>query len=217
MASSEMKGLRSRGVIAYVKHFALNDQETNRIGGAIFANEQEIREICFKGFEGAVVDGKATAAMVAMNRLGARWAGAHKGAMTNVLRKEWGFKGMTITDQASVPAMFYQDIVSGLWAGCDMWLNTNSEYWSLEAVKNSKTMQYYIHNSAKNILYSITNSWAVNEGFKSNGNVIIEDTSKVFPWKALLWTVDALLWTVTATSLSLLAYTFINNKKKEEK
>lgn len=217
MASSEMKGLRSRGVIAYVKHFALNDQETNRIGGAIFANEQEIREICFKGFEGAVVDGKATAAMVAMNRLGARWAGAHKGAMTNVLRKEWGFKGMTITDQASVPAMFYQDIVSGLCAGCDMWLNTNSEYWSLEAAKNSKTMQYYIHNSAKNILYSITNSWAVNEGFKSNGNVIIEDTSKVFPWKALLWTVDALLWTVTATSLSLLAYTFINNKKKEEK
>ncbi len=72
MAASEMKGLRSKGVITYVKHFFLNDQESNRYGGVIFANEQAIREIYMKGFEGAIVEGKSNAAMAAMNRLGTR-------------------------------------------------------------------------------------------------------------------------------------------------
>lgn len=71
--------------------------------------------------------------MAGMNRIGARWVGAHKGLMTNVLRGEWGFEGMVITDQASVPAMFYQDIVSGLAAGTDLWLNTNKSYWALDS------------------------------------------------------------------------------------
>ena len=112
MAKSEIEVLRSKGVITYTKHFFLNDQETNRYGGAIFANEQAIREIYAKGFEGAV-DGGTNAMMAAMNRIGSRWIGAHKGAMTDLLRNEWGFEGMVITDQASVSAMIYQDIVSG--------------------------------------------------------------------------------------------------------
>ncbi len=72
MAKSEIEGLRSKGVITYTKHFFLNDQETNRYGGAIFANEQAIREIYAKGFEG-VVDGGTNAMMAAMNRIGSRW------------------------------------------------------------------------------------------------------------------------------------------------
>lgn len=195
MAASELKGLRSKGVIAYVKHFALNDQETNRYGGAIFANEQAIRETFFKGFEGAVVEGKANAAMAAMNRIGARWVGAHRGAMTNVLRKEWGYQGFVITDQASVPAMFYQDMISGLWAGCDMWLNTSDTYWPLTDYKENKTVQYYIHRSAKNIVYSITRSWAVNDAYKTNEDgTVVETTSKIFPWRAILLIIDCIIW-----------------------
>ena len=76
IGASEMKGVRSMGVIAYMKHFALNDQETNRYGGAYFANEQEIREICLKGFEYATIEGNSVAVMVAMNRIGTTWAGA---------------------------------------------------------------------------------------------------------------------------------------------
>lgn len=80
LAGNEVKGAREKGVITYMKHFALNDQETNRYGGAMFANEQAIREIYLKGFEYTVTIGNTNAAMAGMNRIGARWVGAHKGA-----------------------------------------------------------------------------------------------------------------------------------------
>lgn len=217
MAGYEMRGLRSRGVIAYIKHLFLNDQETNRYGGAIFANEQAIREIFLKGFEGAVTIGGANATMAAMNRIGARWVGAHKGIMNDVLREEWGFKGMVITDQASVPSMFYQDMLSGLWAGCDLWLNTSSDYWSLESVKTNKTMQYYIHRAAKNIVYAITNSWAVNEEYKHVDDKVIENTSKTFNWRALLWSVDGIVWGSAVALSCLTIVVALADKKKKEK
>lgn len=217
MAGAELKGLRSKGVITYAKHFALNDQETNRYGAAIFANEQAIREIFFKGFEGAVVEGQTNAAMAAMNRMGTRWVGAHKGAMTNVLRNEWGFKGFVITDQASVPAMFYQDHISGLWAGTDMWLNTNSDYWSLKDYKDDKTMQYYIHKSAKNIAYAITNSWAVNEQYKiSEDGTVQETTSQTFPWRPILFALDGIVWAASIGG-ALILWLGVKKEKKEIK
>ena len=225
IGASEMKGVRSMGVIAYMKHFALNDQETNRYGGAIFANEQEIREICLKGFEYAAIEGKATAVMVAMNRIGTTWAGAHKGLMSNILRGEWGFKGMAITDQASVTAMYYQDMISGLYAGTDIWLNSNSQLWPLASVnetiggltntaanyKNNNTVNYYIHKAVKNIIYSVVNSNAV----QTYSNEI-NNTAKVFNWRALLWSIDALIWASTACGIALTTY-FYFKKKKEDK
>lgn len=214
MADSEMKGLRSKGVIAYVKHFALNDQETNRYGGAIFANEQAVREIFLKGFEGAVVGGEATAMMCAMNRVGARWVGAHKGMMNDILRDEWGYEGMVITDQASVPSMFYQDMISGLWAGTDMWLNTNSSYWSLDDYKSNNTVKYYMHRAAKNIVYSVTKSWAVNEAYKvSEEGIVIEDTSSTFKWRPLLWSVDGVIWAGSAALIALYLIKYLKGKE----
>ena len=215
MAEAEMKGLRSKGVMAYVKHFALNDQETDRYGSAIFANEQAIREIFLKGFEGAIVGGKSVALMVAMNRVGARWCGANKGMMNTILRKEWGFEGMAITDQASVPAMFYQDMISGLWAGTDMWLNTNADYWSLTNYSNDETMKYYIHKAAKNIVYAITKSWAVNESYKtSSSGQTIETTTKTIPWRVILWSLDGVVWSGTIALIALMTIQIIKNKKR---
>jgi len=216
MAGHEMKGLRSRGALAYVKHFALNDQETNRYGGAVFANEQAIREVLLQGFEGAVVEGKAVCGMAAMNRVGARWVGADKGMMTTLLRDEWGFKGFMITDQASVPAMFYQDIHSGLWAGCDMWLNTNADYWSLSDVKDDKTMQYYIHRADKNILYAITNSWAVDPSYKTKGNVVIESKTKSLPWRQILWRIDGATWGFTLAVTGGLTLWYLLGRRKKD-
>lgn len=214
IAAHEIKGLRSKGVITYVKHFALNDQETNRYGAAIFANEQAIREIFTRGFKGAIVEGKSNALMVAMNRVGARWCGANKGMMNTLLREEWGFEGFSITDQASVPAMFYQDMISGLWAGTDMWLNTNSSYWSLSEYKNDKNVQYYVHQATKRIVYGITKSWAVNDSYKtSDGGEQIESKVSVLPWRAILWTVDCLVWTGTIALGTIFVINLIKNKK----
>ncbi len=217
ICASETRGLRSKGVITYTKHFALNDQERNRYGAAIFANEQAIREIFLKGFEGSVVEGGTNALMVAMNRVGSRWAGANRGLMNDILRGEWGFDGFAITDQASVPAMFYQDIVSGLWAGTDMWLNTSSSYWSLDAYKTDETVKYYIHRAAKNIAYSITDSWAVNEEYKTaEGGKKIETTSYTIPWRAILWSVNGLVWGGTAVLLTLTGIKIVKFRKEKK-
>lgn len=219
IGAAEMSGVRSKGVIAYMKHFALNDQETNRYGGAIFANEQAIREIFIKGFEYVTVEGKATAAMAAMNRVGTRWVGAHRGLMTEVLRNEWGFEGVVITDQASVPSMFYQDMISGLWAGTDMWLNTDASFWSLESYKNDPTVQYYIHRAAKNIVYAVTNSNAVinydTENVDGAPSVDVEEIpNNGFNWRLAIYVLDGVVF---AASALMIVLPFVGKKKKNVK
>ena len=217
IGAAEMRGVRSMGVIAYMKHFALNDQESSRTGGAYFANEQAIREIFLKGFEYIVREGGATAAMTAMNRIGATWAGSHKGLMTNVLRNEWGFCGMTITDQASVSAMFYQDIISGLWAGNDMWLNTSSSFWKLDdfyaGATNNATVMSNVHKAAKNIIYTVVNSNAVQEY-----NGMQSQTQTGTPvWKICLYVADAVVFTACAAGIVLPILFFYLRRKQNQK
>lgn len=214
IGAAELKGLRRMGVITYTKHFALNDQETNRYGGAFFANEQAAREIFLKGFEQMVVEGKSNALMCAMNRAGTRWIGAHKGIMTDILRGEWGFQGFVITDQASVPAMFYQDHISGLWAGTNMWLNTSDSYWSLDDYKNDKTMQYYIHHRAKEIVYGITKSWAVDERYKSNSGTSVATDTKTFPWRETIMAADIAVVSLSVIGAGIMWILFARSRKK---
>lgn len=211
MGAAEMRGVRSKGVIAYMKHFALNDQETDRYGNAIFAPEQSIREIYLKGFELIVTEGGANAAMAAMNRIGTRWAGAHKGLMTEVLRNEWGFEGMVITDQASVSGMFYQDMISGLWAGTDLWLNTNSSYWSLDDYRDNATVMSYVHRAAKNIIYAITNSNAVQDyGSGKTG------MTGLAPWQIALYIADGVLGAACIAGITVSVIALVQNRKSKE-
>lgn len=222
IGAAEVRGVRSRGVIAYMKHFALNDQETGRSGGIVMGNEQSIREIYLKGFEKIVREGNCTAAMAAMNRIGATWAGAHKGLMTNVLRNEWGFHGMVITDQASVSAMFYEDIISGLYAGNDLWLNTGTTYWDLNAfytgaTSNGRIMQS-VHNAAKNIIYTVVTSNA-NPDMNFKVGPELEDVSvenTVLPWRVFLWTGDVVIWALSAAGIGLSVYLILKSKKSKE-
>ncbi len=224
IGAAEMRGVRSKGVMAYMKHFALNDQETNRYGGAFFADEQAIREVFLKGFEYPVTEGGAVAVMVSMNRLGATWAGAHKGLMTDVLRGEWGFKGMAITDQASVTAMYYQDMISGLWAGTDLWLNSNNKLWPLanydesiggysgtKSYKDNATVTHHLQRAAKNIIYAVTNSNAA-QSYSDD----VTSSASVFNWKALLWSVDAIVWAGFAALAAWLTLTLVRDRKKPE-
>ena len=76
MASQQVAGAQAKGVYAFMKHFALNDQETNRLSElATWANEQSIREIYLKPFEMSVKQGGAGAVMSAFNYIGMEWAG----------------------------------------------------------------------------------------------------------------------------------------------
>ncbi len=99
MAASAIIGAEAHGVYSYMKHFALNDQETHRNDMlCTWSTEQAIREIYLKPFELSVKEGGADAVMSAFNYVGNRWAGACSELLNTVLRDEWGFKGFVLTD-----------------------------------------------------------------------------------------------------------------------
>ncbi len=171
ISASEVAGVQSKGAYVFMKHFALNDQETNRYGGSMFANEQAFREIYLKPFETTVREGEARGAMASMNRIGARWTGGHAGLMTETLRNEWGFKGMVITDQASFDTFLYEDILEGQEAGTNLWLNTDSSMWKIDDEQLTPTVVQNIRKSVHDIIYTIVNSNAMN-GVSANTKVV---------------------------------------------
>ena len=202
MTAATVRGAASRGVVATVKHFALNDQETNRMGVAIMANEQTIRDIYLKPFEMAVRDGGASAMMASMNRIGARWSGGHKGLVTDVLRGEWGFQGFVVTDQASYAVFSYEDLREGLAAGTDLWLNTDAELWALSDAEMTDGVVAAMQTAAKHITYAISRSNAMN-GLSAGSRIV-----KVTPlWRWGVYGLDAV---VAVASIALVAIAVLN-------
>ena len=106
------------------KHFAANDQETNRanFGLYVWGTEQALREIYLKPFEMAVKQGDAHGAMSAFNRIGPIWAGGSKALLTDVLRDEWGFEGFVITDAGFAGQGEHFDALQAVEAGNDLML-----------------------------------------------------------------------------------------------
>lgn len=89
-------GLQADGVMVYIKHFVMNDNDTNRTGNMTWANEQAIREIFCRPYEISVKEGGALGIMASLNRIGMSWG--HYGLYVNILRGEWGFGGYVMTD-----------------------------------------------------------------------------------------------------------------------
>ena len=99
MAAAMVAGAESRGVVTFMKHFVLNDQESAaRTGVNVFTNEQALRELYLKPFEMAVKEGGASGAMSSFIHLGPRWAGGNEALLQDVLRDEWGFQGVVSSD-----------------------------------------------------------------------------------------------------------------------
>ena len=100
MCAAVIRGAQSKGLIVTVKHFAANEQETNRQSNGLYTwlNEQSLRELYLEPFEISVKEGKANGIMSAYNRIGAEWCGGSKALITYLLRDEWGFDGFVITD-----------------------------------------------------------------------------------------------------------------------
>jgi beta-glucosidase len=98
MCGNIIKACEDKGVVCYLKHFALNDQETDRMGIATYAHEQAVREVYLEAFEIAVKTSKVSAIMSSFNRIGIIWSGANPYLLNNVLRDEWGFEGVVLTD-----------------------------------------------------------------------------------------------------------------------
>lgn len=187
----EVKAIQSTGIYVFTKHFALNDQESGRYGISTWANEQSIREIYLRAFEGSILGGGA-GVMTSFNRIGVTWSGADYNLMTNILRKEWGMKGAAITD-CSVFAG-YMDIAMGTLAGQDLWDGAGSAG-TLKGYEKDPAMVYKMQDAVKHITYSISHSIAMN-GIGANSKIVY-----VTPW----WLVIEMAMTFAGFGIALVA------------
>lgn len=159
IAAKAIAGAEKHGVYAYMKHFALNDQETNRLSMlCTWSSEQAIREIYLKPFELAVKEGGAKAAMVAFNYIGTDWAGGSKALQQNVLRDEWGFHGFALTDYFGPDGYGYMSADEGIRNGTDNCLATYDVGTNFVKDTTSATSVLAMRQSAKNIMYTVVNS-----------------------------------------------------------
>jgi Beta-glucosidase-related glycosidases len=172
-------GALTKGVYAFTKHFAMNDQETNRVRGnglSTWATEQTIRELYLKPFEMVVKDASgelsyfdadgqthtqeigSTAIMSSFSRIGATWAGGSEALMNTVLRGEWGFRGMAITDFNLYDYM----VPDQAWAAQGTDLMLTFENFKQTQDTSSAFAQQNLRFAIHNVLYTVANSNAVN-------------------------------------------------------
>lgn len=184
-----------------MKHFALNDQETNRTNMVCtWANEQSIRETYLKPFEMSVKEGGAQAVMSSFNYIGYTYAGASSNLLQTVLRGEWGFKGFVLTDYFG--GYGYQNADQEVHAGNDSMLATTKI--TNHITDKSATSVKAMRQAAHNILYTAANSWQYANGEPKVATPI---------WKTAMY----VAWGVTAVlviGLEIVAIKRYLNRKK---
>lgn len=163
IAAEEVSGATSQGVICYMKHFAMNDQETNRTNGiCTWSTEQAIREIYLKPFEYAVKEGGTFGIMTSFNHIGYKWAGSNEDLLQTVLRGEWGFHGAVDTDAMDPSADFYMDINRGIRTGLGKAMSFVADTSILHDTDKPGTV-IALKEQAHEILYAIANSNAMDK------------------------------------------------------
>lgn len=158
LAKHQVNGAAEKGVYAYIKHFAVNDQECNREAFLLtFASEQAIREIYLKPFELCVkgFEGTSQACMSSYNFLGPVPVCANGDLLQTVLRDEWGFQGMVISDYDGSYGFMISD--NSMRNGNDLMLGYANAA-SNQLTDESATAVLAMRQSCKNIMYTIANS-----------------------------------------------------------
>ncbi len=202
MAVAETDGALESGMYPFIKHFALNEQEINRNGLlCTWSTEQAIREIYLKPFEEAVKsnpDGKI-AVMSSYNFIGTEWAGSCAPLLKEVLRGEWGFKGMVISDYFGNYG--YMDADRAVRGGTDLMLGTAGN----EAIMTdlSATSVIAMRQAAKNIFYTTVNSTAYENYVPGT----------IPSWLKLVYGVDVLIAFLVSAGETLVIRSYRKKKK----
>ena len=154
---------RKKGLIMNIKHCFLNNQESGRQGVATYCNEQALREIYLKPFEGALTKGKGLGIMTSYNRIGVRYAACHEPLMMNVMRGEWGYKGQIIDDALTGSnTSNYSNGPAMLHSGTDLFCldgNRGGQLKQWVTEKDDGTLLKDLQRANKFIMYAMSRSW----------------------------------------------------------
>ena len=152
MAAAYVRGIQSNGVTATVKHYAANNQETNRTENDARIGQRALREIYLKNFEIAIKEGHPGALMASYNKLNGEYAQQSYDLLTTVLRDEWGYDGVVLTDHGAK-----EGTVKAAKAGCDLMQPGNEEELErmLDAVKKGTITRDELERNARHVLHYI--------------------------------------------------------------
>ncbi len=209
--SAECKAMQEKGMLAEIKHFVANDQESNRNGVATFMTEQRYRQEQLKAFEGAFTKGGALATMGSLNRVGMVAASASRASLTQILRGEWGFQGAVITD-SSVASKSYIHSIECLVAGSDYFcldtrtddirnaINSGDGY-ILQALREANKHYYYAY-SRSNLMNGLAERTA---------------SADLYWWMIAIYAVEGVLGAAAAGSITMYFLgVFMAKRKKKE-
>ncbi|NLL64785.1 MAG: glycosyl hydrolase [Clostridiaceae bacterium] len=150
LAAGFIRGLQDNGTAACLKHFALNNQEYHRFNSDSVLDERTMREIYLTGFEIAVKESQPATVMCAYNKINGVHCSDSRMLLTDILRHEWGFDGMVVTDWGGL-----NDRIAGFAAGCDLNMPGGSDFMekeALTAVKNGSLSEAAVTASAARVI-----------------------------------------------------------------
>lgn len=204
----ECKGIESKGCLAYAKHYALNDMETNRVNCGIWANEQTVREIYLRAFEIVFTEGGASATMNSFTRIGTTWCGASYEMMTEVLRGEWGYDGLVISDWDTTGSAMSK--VDGVMAGTDTFDGNNQTSVLTQYADNAAVAQA-VRLSVRRVVYNVVRTNVM------NGMTISSVTIRVTPWwQTALLAMECTFGAITAVSAGMLVASIVLSVRKKK-
>ena len=156
MGAAEVEGLQSKGVGASLKHFALNNSENYRFMGNSAASERTMRELYLMPFEYVVKKAKPATVMCAYNQINGVFCSENKWLLTDVLRSDWGFDGLVMTDWGAI-----KDRVAALKAGLDLEMPGDAAIcrkWILDGIEDGTLPMEDLDKAARNVL-RLVDAW----------------------------------------------------------
>ncbi|MEY8493053.1 glycoside hydrolase family 3 C-terminal domain-containing protein [Lachnospiraceae bacterium 29-91] len=209
--ANDVAGAQSKGMRAFVKHFAVNDQEKDRHGLGTFTNEQALREIYLEQFRHVVQEGGTLSLMGAFNRVGCTWAGAEDDLNNGLLREEWGAQASVLTDFNSHSSEGWMNVRSGLAGGTNQWLAIGESN-LIKYAEENKDVAYEVRESCHRILYAIAKSAAVN-GINETTRVV----SVTAWWQTVLYVAMAVTGILALVSFGIVTMDTISKVKSRKK
>jgi len=174
MVVGNIRGIQDQGISACVKHYAANNQESKRFTIDVNMSERALHEIYLPGFKAAIREAGANTIMGSYNKFRGQWASENYYLLTQILRNEWGFKGIAMSDWDAV-----HNTMQALWNGMDLEMGTDlhmlpnpnyGKFWMgdtvISLVRSGKFPEYLLDEKVRRILYVMSKTKMLDGGRK---------------------------------------------------